>query len=53
VWDGVLRRRRADRVVDELVAGRVSHERAARELRELMKRQKGGWLARILEREGG
>lgn len=44
IWDGLLRRRRADRAVDDLVAGRVSHERAARELRDLMKRQKGGWL---------
>jgi hypothetical protein len=44
VWDGVLRRWRADRMVDDLVAGRASHERAARELRDLMKRQKGGWL---------
>ncbi len=44
VWDGVLRRWRADRTIDDLVAGRVSHERAAKELRDLMKRQKGGWL---------
>ncbi len=48
VWDGVRRRWRADRTTDDLVAGRISHERAARELRELMKRQKGGWLARLL-----
>ncbi len=44
IWDGVLRRWRADRTLDHLVAGRVSHERAARELRDLMRRQKGGWL---------
>jgi poly-gamma-glutamate synthase PgsB/CapB len=44
VWDGLWRRRRADFVVEELLAGRVSHSGAAIELRELMKRQKGGWL---------
>jgi poly-gamma-glutamate synthase PgsB/CapB len=45
VYDGVFRRRRADTIVDELARGHVSHEEAARDLRELMKRQKGGWLA--------
>jgi gamma-polyglutamate synthase len=42
VYDGVWRRRRADQIVDELARGHLGHERAARELRDLMKRQKGG-----------
>ena len=44
VYDGIRRRRRADQIVDELVDGQVSHERAAQDLRDLVKRQKGGWL---------
>ena len=44
VWDGLWRRHRADSVVEELVAGRISHSGAAAVLRDLMKRQKGGWL---------
>jgi poly-gamma-glutamate synthase PgsB/CapB len=44
VWDGIWRRRRAERVMAELTAGRLAHPTAAAELRELMKRQKGGWL---------
>lgn len=43
--DSVRRRRRADLVMRELTAGRVSHARAAVELRRLYERQKGGWLA--------
>ena len=44
VWDGVARRRRADGVLEDLEAGRTSHGAAAQALRDLMKRQKGGWL---------
>jgi hypothetical protein len=43
--DSVRRRRRADRVVRDLVAHRVSHARAAKEMRALYDRQGGGWLA--------
>jgi poly-gamma-glutamate synthase PgsB/CapB len=42
VYAGVSRRHRADRILDELARGHLGHERAARELRDLMKRQKGG-----------
>lgn len=44
VWDGLWRRRRADFVLEELLSGRISQLGAAAELRDLMKRQKGGWL---------
>ncbi len=44
VWDGIWRRWRADRVLDSLVEQRLSHESAARQMRDLMQRQKGGWL---------
>jgi hypothetical protein len=42
VYAGVSRRHRADRVLDELARGHLDHDRAARELRDLMKRQKSG-----------
>jgi poly-gamma-glutamate synthase PgsB/CapB len=41
VYAGIGRRRRADRILEELARGHLSHERAARELRDLMKGQKG------------
>jgi poly-gamma-glutamate synthase PgsB/CapB len=44
VWDGLARRRRADALVEELCQGRISQAGAARELRALVERQKGGWL---------
>jgi hypothetical protein len=43
--DSMRRRRRADRVVDDLIAHRISHARAAKEMRALYDRQGGGWLA--------
>jgi len=43
--DSVRRRRRARGVMKELLAERISHARAALELRRLYERQKGGWLA--------
>jgi poly-gamma-glutamate synthase PgsB/CapB len=43
--DSVRRHRRAERVMKELTRGRISHARAAVELRKLYERQKGGWLA--------
>lgn len=42
--DAVRRRRAADLIYAELVAGRISHPRAAAELVKLTQRQKGGWL---------
>lgn len=42
--DAVRRRKKADRIYRDMVAERISHERAARELKQLNSRQKGGWL---------
>ena len=42
--DSLRRRRRAQRVMRDLALGRVSHERAAAEMRALTERGKGGWL---------
>jgi len=44
--DAVRRRKKADRIYDDLVSQRISLERASFELRELTKRQKGGWLVK-------
>jgi poly-gamma-glutamate synthase PgsB/CapB len=44
VWDGVARKVRAGRLLDDLVAGRRSQSDVARAMRELVARQKGGWL---------
>jgi poly-gamma-glutamate synthase PgsB/CapB len=44
--DSMRRRRRAQRVIDDLVAHRISHGRAAKEMRALYDRQGGGWLTR-------
>lgn len=46
--DAIRRTRKARRIVADLVAERISHERAAVEMRKLNKRGKGGWLARML-----
>ncbi len=43
-FDAVRRRKRADRIYQDMVDERISHERAAVELQRLNKRQKGGWL---------
>jgi len=40
----VARRKTADRIYRDLVAGRISHHRAAAELQSLSKTQQGGWL---------
>jgi Mor family transcriptional regulator len=48
--DAVRRRRRAERIYRDMVAERVSHERAAIELKKLNARQKGGWLGDDLRR---
>ncbi|MES2494279.1 MAG: hypothetical protein V4579_13500 [Pseudomonadota bacterium] len=42
--DAVRRRRKADRIYRDMVAERISHDRAALELKKLTSRQKGGWL---------
>lgn len=42
--DAVKRRKQANQIYKDLVAERISHERAALELQHLNKRQKGGWL---------
>jgi poly-gamma-glutamate synthase PgsB/CapB len=42
--DAVRRRRRANRIYADLIAERISPERAALELQALNSRQKGGWL---------
>ncbi len=41
---GVLRRARGRRILGELAAMEISHDRAQRELRALVDGQKGGWL---------
>ncbi len=48
--DAVKRRKLANRIYRDLVAERISHERAAAELRKLTQRQKGGWLLDSLDR---
>jgi hypothetical protein len=44
VQDAVRRRRRADQIYSDLRWERISRRRAVEELRQLNKRQKGGWL---------
>lgn len=41
---GVVRRARGRRILVELAQMQISHDRAQRELRELVGEQKGGWL---------
>jgi len=48
--DSRKRRKRANMVRKDLVNERISHERAEYILRDLTKRQKGGWLERDLQR---
>lgn len=43
--DAVRRRKKANRIYRDMVTERISHERAARELKHLNSRQKGGWLS--------
>jgi len=51
--DAVRRRRTAERIYRDLIAERVSLDRAAVELKKLNARQKGGWLADAIQRSGG
>ncbi len=43
--DAVKRRKKANRIYQDMAAERISHDRAVLELQALNKRQKGGWLA--------
>ncbi len=45
VHDSIRRRDTADLIYQDLASERISRQRAILELRELNKRQKGGWLA--------
>ncbi len=51
--DAVRRRKRANRIYRDLVAERISSERAAAELKKLTTRQKGGWLHGKFQRTSG
>ncbi len=42
--DSVLRRRRMERLFEDLSAGRVGYDRAALEAKRVVDRQQGGWL---------
>ncbi len=42
--DAVKRRKKSNQIYEDLVAQRISHEKAALELQLIVKRQKGGWL---------
>jgi len=44
IGDAVKRRKTADRIYKDMITERISHERAAMKLKELNKRQKGGWF---------
>ncbi len=48
IGDAVKRRRKANRIYRDLADERISLERAAKELNNLNKRQKGGWLKEYL-----
>ncbi len=48
--DAVLRYRASKRIMDDLAELRISHGRAALEMRTLVGRQKGGWLAKSLRK---
>jgi gamma-polyglutamate synthase len=47
--DAVCRRGQADRIYEDLLAERISRDRAVVELQELTQRQKGGWLVKKLQ----
>lgn len=48
--DAVKRKKIANKIYKDLINERISHQRAAMELQELNKRQKGGWLIKMLKR---
>lgn len=45
-WDSMRRRRTATRIMDSVFAGSVGQGRAALLMRDLVGREKGGWLAK-------
>jgi len=47
--DAVRRRKKANRIYEDLIAERISIDRAILELQGLTKRQKGGWLGEQLQ----
>ncbi len=49
--DAIKRRKIANTIYRDLTTERISHQRAALELQELNKRQKGGWLMKKLRRQ--
>jgi poly-gamma-glutamate synthase PgsB/CapB len=48
--DAVLRYRASRQIMDDLAERRISHGRAALEMRTLVGRQKGGWLSKSLRK---
>jgi poly-gamma-glutamate synthase PgsB/CapB len=48
--DAILRYRASRQIMDDLAERRISHGRAALEMRTLVGRQKGGWLAKSLRK---
>lgn len=42
--DAIKRKKKVEQVYDDLISYRISHERAAVELKKVNKRQKGGWF---------
>jgi len=51
--DAVKRRKLANQIYKDMIHKRISHERAAVELQQLNKRQKGGWGSEYLNKLGG
>ncbi len=47
--DAVRRRKMADRIYRDLANERIGYDRAAQELLAIIKRQKGGWLAKRIQ----
>lgn len=48
--DSARRSRMAKSIIDDLVAARISHQRASVEMRKVVGRIKGGWLIKALRR---
>lgn len=46
--DSARRGKQAAQIVDDLVDGRISHQRAAVEMRKIVGRLKGGWLVKAI-----
>nr|WP_275856365.1 hypothetical protein [Sulfurimonas sp. MAG313] len=50
--DAVKRRKESNRIYEDLVSHQISHKRAALALKEITKRQKGGWFTQKFEKKG-